>query len=59
MCLGERLARMELLMFFVTFVQRYDISLPDGVPLPSVTPNESFVNSPKPYQVVFTRRDNQ
>ena len=54
-CLGESLAKMELFMFFVTLLQRYNVRLPEG----STATDSSVVgiiNAPKPYELVFTLR---
>ena len=56
MCLGEGLARVELFMFYATFLQRYNISLSEETPSPSTTPVEGIVNATQPYKVVFTAR---
>ncbi|XP_067950726.1 cytochrome P450 2B9-like isoform X1 [Watersipora subatra] len=54
-CLGESLAKMEIFMFFVTFVQRYNMSLPDGC-MATDEPVTAVVNTPKPYEIIFTAR---
>ncbi|XP_067950732.1 cytochrome P450 2D20-like [Watersipora subatra] len=54
-CLGESLAKTEIFMFFVTFVQRYNMSLPDGC-MATDEPVTAVVNTPKPYEIIFTAR---
>ena len=59
-CLGESLARMELLMFFGTIVQHFQMSLESNV-----TPNElkealegndGIVHAPGNHKIVFKHR---
>ena len=54
-CPGESLARMEIFIFFVSILQRYNVCLPEGS-----TANddavEFAVRSPKPFDVIFTER---
>ncbi|KAF6040856.1 CYP2R1 [Bugula neritina] len=56
-CLGDGLAKMEFFLFFVTFLQRYDINIPEGLTVTDEPKKYSFiVNTPNPYKVVFSRR---
>ena len=54
-CLGESLAKMELFMFFVTFLQRYDVNFPEGS---SATDEcgRQLIQCPKPFEIIFTAR---
>ncbi|XP_008303639.1 cytochrome P450 2J6-like [Stegastes partitus] len=54
-CLGEQLARMELFLFFTSFLQRFSFSAPDGE-LPSLDYNLGGIRSPKPYHLCATSR---
>ena len=54
-CLGESLAKMELFMFFVTFLQRYDVRLPEGS-IVSEEPVTQLVNAPQDFEIVFAPR---
>jgi len=51
------LAKMEFFLFFVTFLQRYDINIPEGLTVTDEPKKYSFiVNTPNLYKVVFSRR---
>ena len=55
-CLGESLAKMEFFMFFVTFLQRYNVRFPEGYTA-SVEPKQNpLVRQPQNYQIVFEPR---
>ncbi|KAF6021959.1 hypothetical protein EB796_019730 [Bugula neritina] len=53
--IGEGLARMELSLFFTTFMQKFKVSLPAGH-VPNLNGVCSIVNAPADYQVIFTER---
>jgi len=54
-CLGESLAKVELFLFFVNFLQKYNICLPEGSKV-TTEPMISVISSPQPYGVVFSCR---
>ena len=54
-CLGESLAKMELFLFFTSFLQRYNVCMPEG-PKPTEEPVEGLLCVPQQYEVIFSRR---
>nr|WET52710.1 cytochrome P450 [Phaedon brassicae] len=56
MCLGEVLARMELFMFFSSFLHSFDISVPADSTLPSLKGVAGVTISPKPFKVSLRAR---
>lgn len=56
MCLGEVLARMELFLFFSALLHSFDISVPEGETLPSLTGNAGITISPNAFQVCLKAR---
>ena len=42
-------------MFIVTFLQRYDVRLPEGSTV-SEAPVTQTVNAPQEFKIIFTRR---
>ncbi|KAM6948692.1 cytochrome P450 2J4-like [Aplochiton taeniatus] len=50
MCIGEPLARMELFIFFTAFLQRYNITSPDGVE-PRLGTEGGSTNAPFPFKI--------
>nr|QGP73852.1 cytochrome P450 monooxygenase CYP18A1 [Liriomyza trifolii]UPO37783.1 cytochrome P450 18a1 [Liriomyza trifolii] len=56
MCLGDVLARMELFLFFSSFMHTFHISLPEGEPLPSLKGNAGITISPESFKVCLTPR---
>ncbi|XP_067950308.1 cytochrome P450 2B9-like [Watersipora subatra] len=57
MCAGEGLAKMEIFMFFVTFLQRYNISLPKDSTVTDQPISNGQGNLPPPFQIIFTARE--
>ncbi|XP_036448017.1 cytochrome P450 2J6-like [Colossoma macropomum] len=49
-CLGENLARMELFLFFTSFLQRFSFFMPDGVK-PSMDYSLGVTLTPAPYEI--------
>lgn len=56
MCLGDVLARMELFLFFATFVHSFDMRLPDGESMPSLKGNVGVTITPETFKVCLTPR---
>ena len=54
-CPGESLARMEMFIFFVTILQRYNVRLPEDHSVKEEA-IEFLVRSPKPFNAIFTER---
>ncbi|KAM6938879.1 cytochrome P450 2J4-like [Lycodopsis pacificus] len=55
LCPGENLARMELFLFFTSFMQRFSFSMPPGVE-PVMKPRFGITLSPIPYEICATSR---
>ncbi|XP_029285483.1 cytochrome P450 2J2-like [Cottoperca gobio] len=55
-CLGENLARMELFLFFTSFMQRFTFSMPPGVEA-VLKPRFGVILSPKPFEICATSRE--
>uniref|UniRef100_A0A1I8M232 Cytochrome P450 n=2 Tax=Musca domestica TaxID=7370 RepID=A0A1I8M232_MUSDO len=56
MCLGDVLARMELFLFFASFMHSFNITLPEGQPLPSLKGNVGATITPEAFKVCLTPR---
>ncbi|XP_048108790.1 cytochrome P450 2J6-like isoform X2 [Alosa alosa] len=54
-CLGESLAKMELFLFFTSFLQRYTFSMPAGVK-PVMDFRFGITLAPQPYEICATPR---
>ncbi|XP_066548423.1 cytochrome P450 2J2 isoform X1 [Amia ocellicauda] len=54
-CLGESLARMELFLFFTSFLQRFTFSLPDKLE-PNMEGQVGLTMSPLPFTICATPR---
>lgn len=55
-CLGDILARMELFLYFASLVHRFDISVPEGSPLPSLKGNVGVTISPQSFTICVKAR---
>uniref|UniRef100_A0A672F3W0 Steroid 21-hydroxylase n=1 Tax=Salarias fasciatus TaxID=181472 RepID=A0A672F3W0_SALFA len=55
-CVGESLARLELLLFLSSLLQRMSFRRPDGAPLPNLQGRLGVVLQPLPYKVTVTPR---
>ncbi|XP_066569712.1 cytochrome P450 2C5-like [Amia ocellicauda] len=51
MCLGEGLARMELFLFLVLLLRRFQFHWPQDGGKPDLTPHYGIVQGPKPYRL--------
>jgi cytochrome P450 len=55
-CLGEALARSCIFTFFVGVLQRFDLMLPPGAPVPSIKLLPGITLSPQQYKIKFITR---
>lgn len=55
-CLGDILARMELFLYFASLVHRFDISVPEGRPMPSLKGNVGVTISPQSFKICLKPR---
>ncbi|CAI9614432.1 unnamed protein product, partial [Staurois parvus] len=55
-CLGEKLARMELFLFFTTLMQQFTFEIPSKKPRPRDDPIYAFTLSPHPYEICAVPR---
>ena len=51
MCLGQVLAKWELFLFFTSILHVFDVTLPEGEPMPSMDGELTTTYSPKPFKV--------
>ncbi|XP_041377607.1 cytochrome P450 1A5-like [Gigantopelta aegis] len=56
-CLGESVAKPELVLLLAGYMRQFKISLPDGVKPDFEAIGGGFVRTPKPFKVVFEERD--
>ena len=56
-CLGESLAKTELLLFLSQLVHQFTFSCPDDLPPPDLNPMFGVVSHPKPYKVNINKRE--
>jgi 26-hydroxylase len=56
MCLGTILAKIEVFVFFTSFMHRFDISLPEGAELPSLEGNPGVTYYPDKFDVCLKDR---
>uniref|UniRef100_H2YUX3 Cytochrome P450 n=1 Tax=Ciona savignyi TaxID=51511 RepID=H2YUX3_CIOSA len=55
-CLGERIARAEMFIFFAKIIGRFELNKDDGEPLTLDNDPAGAVNSPKPFRFTVRRR---
>uniref|UniRef100_A0A8C5Q9A6 Cytochrome P450 n=1 Tax=Leptobrachium leishanense TaxID=445787 RepID=A0A8C5Q9A6_9ANUR len=55
-CLGEKLARMELFLFFTMLMQRFRFEIPNDQPRPTEDGVYAFTLSPQPYKMCAVAR---
>ncbi|XP_069593146.1 cytochrome P450 2D15-like isoform X1 [Ranitomeya imitator] len=55
-CLGEQLARMELFLFFTTFLQQLTFEIPSDQPRPREDPIYALGQTPHPYNIRVVAR---
>ncbi|XP_069775714.1 cytochrome P450 2K6-like isoform X2 [Narcine bancroftii] len=51
MCAGKDLAKMEIFLFFTSLLQRFNFQCPPGEPELDLTPQVSFIQSPRPHKL--------
>ncbi|XP_071944058.1 cytochrome P450 2U1-like [Antedon mediterranea] len=56
-CPGEQLARINLYLFFTHLVHQFKFELPPDKPRPTTEPHVGATLSPKPYQLIITKRN--
>ncbi|XP_074641086.1 cytochrome P450 2U1-like [Tubulanus polymorphus] len=55
-CIGEPLAKMELFLFFASFMQTYRVTFPEGSKHPGFSPVQGIVQQPQPHRLITSRR---
>jgi len=56
MCLGAMLAKIEVFVFFTSFLHRFDVSLPEGSQIPSLNGNPGVTFYPDKFDVCLKAR---
>ncbi|CAG9793846.1 unnamed protein product [Diatraea saccharalis] len=56
-CIGENLAKSELFMFITHILQKFNLRVPDGDPLPTAEPLDGLTLSAKPFKLLFQQRN--
>ena len=55
-CIGEALAKMEVFLFFTSILQKFDLILPEGEPLPPLEGIVGIGHFPKRFKIIFKKR---
>ena len=55
-CVGEALAKMEVFLFFTSILQKFDLILPEGEPLPPLQGTLGIGHFPKRFNIIFQKR---
>ena len=56
-CLGESLAKTELMLFLSQLCHQFTFACPENVPPPDLSPLFGVVSHPKPYKLCFIKKD--
>ena len=55
-CIGESLAKMEFFLFFTSMLQKFDLILPEGEPLPPLQGTLGATHIPLRFNIIFKKR---
>lgn len=57
-CLGDKLAHMEIFLFFSSLMHMFNLRLPEGASLPTLNGIVGVTISPEPFEVCLQQRSN-